>query len=306
MVGTGVTDVRPGDRVIITTGAPCGHCDYCRRGRMQFCTGTRPMARFGEMNDGTYRLSRGDQTVYSFVGVGSLGEYTVIPRAKAVRVEQDPPFESLCIISCGVTTGLGAVFNCAHVTPGSSVLVFGCGGVGLSIIQGAKISGAAKIIAVDTNPMKLDLAANFGASHGISGQEDPKELEADVRKIAPLGVEFAFDAVGTRPQRLQELMAMTELGGLTVAVGVLGFTEAVPILGGDLLFCGRRLAGVRGGNGYPGIDIPRILDLYQTGRLKLDELVGSGYDVDDMSAAFDAAARAEHGRTVVRMTPSLL
>jgi S-(hydroxymethyl)glutathione dehydrogenase/alcohol dehydrogenase len=305
-VGPGVTDLRRGERVIVTMGAPCGQCHYCRRGRMQFCTGTPPMARFGEMSDGTYRLSQDEQTVYSFVGVGSLGEYTVVPRAKVVTVQQDAPFESLCIISCGVTTGLGAVFNCAHVTPGSSVLVFGCGGVGLSMIQAARISGAAKIIAVDTNPAKLDLASNFGASHCIPGHEDPKELEAEVRKIAPLGVEFAFDAVGTRAERLQELMAMTELGGLTVAVGVLGFTEAVPILGGDLLFCARRLAGVRGGNGFPGLDIPRILDLYHTGRLKLDELVGASYDLDDMSAAFDSAARAQHGRTVVRMTPSLL
>jgi S-(hydroxymethyl)glutathione dehydrogenase / alcohol dehydrogenase len=305
-VGAGVTGLGRGDRVIVTMGAPCAHCDYCRKGRMQFCIGRPPMATFGEMHDGTYRLSQGDQTVYSFVGVGSLGEYTVVPRAKVVKVEQEARFESLCIISCGVTTGLGAVFNCAHVTPGSSVLVFGCGGVGLSIVQGANISGAAKIIAVDTNPAKLDLASNFGATHCIPGPEDPRELAAEVKKIAPLGVEFAFDAVGTQPERLQQLMGLTELGGLTVAVGVLGFSEAVPVLGGDLLFCARRLAGVRGGNGYTGLDIPRILELYETGRLKLDELVGASYDIDDISAALDSAARAEHGRTVVRMAPSLL
>jgi S-(hydroxymethyl)glutathione dehydrogenase/alcohol dehydrogenase len=305
-VGPGVSDLRRGDRVIIAMGSPCGHCDYCSRGRMNFCNGNPRGATFGEMDDGTYRLSQNGETIYSFVGIGSLGEYAVVRRRKLVKCELDAPFESLCLISCGVTTGLGAVFNCAEVTPGSSVLVFGCGGVGLSVIQGARIAGAAKIIAVDTNPAKLDLAANFGASHGVLSPEDPKALAAEVRKIAPYGVDFAFDAVGTRPERLQELMAATDLGGLTVAVGVLPWTAEAPILAGDLLFGARRLTGVRGGNGYPGLDIPRTLDLYQTGRLQLHELVGATFELDDVMTAFDAAAKAEHGRVVVRVTPGLL
>jgi S-(hydroxymethyl)glutathione dehydrogenase / alcohol dehydrogenase len=305
-VGPGVTDLRRGDRVIIAMGAPCGHCDYCSKGRMPFCNGNPPRATYGEMDDGTYRLSKGGQPVYSFVGIGSFGEYAVVRRAKLVKFEQDAPFESLCLASCGVTTGLGAVFNCAEVTPGSSVLVFGCGGVGLSIIQGARIAGAARIIAVDTQPAKLDLAANFGASHCILAPEDAKALEAEVRKIAPRGVDFAFDAVGTRPERIPELMALTDMGGLTVAVGALGWTEKVPVLSMDLILGARRLTGVRGGNGFPGLDIPRILDLYHTGRLKLDELVGATYALEEIGAAFDAAAKAEHGRVVVRMAPSLL
>ncbi|CAN7380430.1 alcohol dehydrogenase catalytic domain-containing protein [Phenylobacterium sp. LjRoot225] len=305
-VGPGVTDLRRGDRVIITMGAPCGHCDYCSRGRMPFCNGNPPKATYGEMDDGTYRLSKGGQPVYSFVGIGSLGEYAVVRRRKLVKVELDAPFESLCLTSCGVTTGLGAVFNCAEVTPGASVLVFGCGGVGLCIIQGAKIAGAAKIIAVDNNPAKLDLAANFGASHCILSPQDPKELEAEIRKIAPRGVDYAFDAVGARPERLPSLMAMTDLGGLTVAVGVLGFADKVSVSAADLLYGARRLTGVRGGNGFPGLDIPRILDLYQTGRLKLDELIGATYELDDIAAAFDDAEKANHGRVVVRVTPSLL
>jgi S-(hydroxymethyl)glutathione dehydrogenase/alcohol dehydrogenase len=212
----------------------------------------------------------------------------------------------MCLISCGVTTGLGAVFNAAQVTPGSSVLVFGCGGIGLSIIQGARIAGAAKIIAVDNNPGKLDLASNFGASHCILSPADSAELIAETKKIVPRGVNFAFDAVGTKSERLLDLMALTDLGGLTVAVGLLPWTEKVPVLASDLLFGARRLTGVRGGNGAPGLDIPRILNLYQTKRLKLDELVGASYELDDIGAAFDAAAKAEHARTVVRVTPSLL
>lgn len=305
-VGPGVTDLRRGDRVIISMGSPCGSCEYCGRGRMQFCIGNPPRATFGEMDDGTYRLSQNGRPVFSFVGIGSLGEYAVVRRRKVVKFEQDAPFESLCLVSCGVTTGLGAVFNAADVTPGSSVLVFGCGGVGLSIIQGARIAGAAKIIAVDNNSAKLDLASNFGASHCILSPEDPKQLGAEVRKIAPRGVDFVFDAVGARPERLQQLMGLTDLGGLTLAVGVLSPTDTVPVSGADLLYGARRIAGVRGGNGYPGLDIPRILDLYQNGRLKLDELVGARYQLDDIEAAFADAERAEHGRVVVQITPSLL
>jgi S-(hydroxymethyl)glutathione dehydrogenase/alcohol dehydrogenase len=244
--------------------------------------------------------------VHSFVGVGSLGELAVVRRSKLVKFEIDAPFETMCLIPCGITTGLGAVFNASDVKPGSSVLVFGCGGVGLSMVQGARIAGADRVIAVDKNTRKLDLAANFGASHCIVAPDDPKELEAEVRKIVPRGVDFAFDAVGTRLERLKELMALTDMGGTTLAVGVLPMTEDVPIRASDLLLSGRRLVGVRGGNGFAGRDIPRILRLYETGRLKLDELVGASYEMTDIAQAFDAAERAEHGRVVVRVTPSLL
>lgn len=305
-VGPGVTDLKRGDHVVISMGAPCGHCEYCGEGRMHFCNGNPPKASYGQMDDGTYRLSKDGQPVFSFVGIGSLGEYAVLRRRKVYKIEQDAPFESMCLISCGVTTGLGAVFNAAQVTPGSSVLVFGCGGIGLSIIQGARIAGAAKIIAVDNNPGKLDLASNFGASHCILSPADAAELVAETKKIVPRGVNFAFDAVGTKSERLLDLMALTDLGGLTVAVGLLPWAEKVPVLASDLLFGARRLTGVRGGNGAPGLDIPRILNLYQTKRLKLDELVGASYELDDIGAAFDAAAKAETARTVVRVTPSLL
>lgn len=305
-VGPGVTDLVRGDRVIIAMGAPCGHCDYCGEGRMQFCNGNPPGATFGQMEDGGYRLSQNGIPVRSFVGVGSLGELAVVRRSKLVKFTSDAPFETMCLIPCGVTTGLGAVFNASEVGPGSSVVVFGCGGVGLSMVQGARIAGAAKIIAVDTNPAKLDLAANFGASHCILSPEDPGALRAEVLKIVPRGVEVAFDAVGTRLERLKELMSLTDLGGATMAVGVLPMADDVPVSARDLLLGGRRLIGVRGGNGFAGLDIPRILKLYETGRLKLDELVGASYEMEDVSAAFDAAAKAEHGRVVVRVTPSLL
>ena len=307
VVGPGLTDLKRGDHVVINMGGPCGHCEYCGEGRPVFCNGNPRMSTYGQMDDGTYRLSKKGKVIYSFVGIGSFGEFAVVNRRKLTKYDFDAPFESMCLISCGVTTGLGAVFNAAHVNPGASVLVFGCGGVGLSVIQGARIAGAGKIIAVDSNAAKLDLAINFGASHGVLSPEDPKQLAAEIKKIAPRGVNFAFDAVGMQPERIQHLMATTDLGGTTVAVGTLNWTDVVPVMGADLLLGARRLIGVRGGNGSPGLDTPRILDLYRTGRLKLDELVGATYDLDDFSKAFDVAARAEqHGRVVLRVTPSLL
>lgn len=305
-VGPGVTDLNRGDRVIIAMGAPCGHCDYCGEGRMQFCNGNPPKSTFGEMADGTYRLSQGDTPVRSFVGIGSLGEYAVVKRRKVVKFEIDAAFETMCLISCGVTTGLGAALNAGEIRPGNNVLVFGCGGVGLSIIQGARIAGAAQIIAVDNNTKKLDMAANLGATDCIMSPEDPADLVAEVRKIVPRGVEVAFDAVGMRTDRLQHLMAATDMGGITLAVGVLPMTETVPVLGRDLLLGARRLAGVRGGNGFPSLDIPRILKLYEAGQLKLDEMVGPKFEFEEIGPAFESAARADFARTVVRVAPSLL
>jgi S-(hydroxymethyl)glutathione dehydrogenase/alcohol dehydrogenase len=305
-VGAGVTDLRDGDRVIITMGQPCGRCAYCHEGRMQFCSGNPIRSTIGEMDDGTFRLSKGKETIHSFVGIGSLGEYAVVSRRKLVKLDMDAPFESMCLISCGVVTGVGAVFNASDVKPGSSVLIFGCGGVGLCVVQAARIAGAAKIIAVDINPGKLDLAANLGASHCIVSPDDPLDLAAEVRKILPRGVDCAFDAVGTRKERLMDLMGMTDFGGLTVAIGILPWNETVPVLARDLLMGRRRLTGTAGGNGFPGQDVPRILQLYETGRLKLDELVGDSFELDEIDAAFASAARADYGRTVVRVTPSLL
>jgi S-(hydroxymethyl)glutathione dehydrogenase/alcohol dehydrogenase len=285
--GPGVQDLRRGDPVVVAMSGPCGHCGYCGSGRLQYCDGQGPGGIYGEMADGSTRLSQGGKAVYPFVGIGSLGEYAVVRRERLVKVEPGVPFEQLCITACGVVTGLGAVFNVARVTPGASVLVVGCGGVGLNVIQAARIAGAGRIIAVDRNPRKLDLAADFGASHCLTVGDDPQELEAAVRQIAPKGVDFAFDVVGSAPL-IRQLMGLTDMGGLTVAVGVLPWASdvAVPAM--------------------PMRDIPRILDLYRTRRLKLDELVGAAYELDDIAAAFAEAEKADHARTVVRVTPSLL
>jgi S-(hydroxymethyl)glutathione dehydrogenase/alcohol dehydrogenase len=305
-VGPGVTDLAKGDSVIISMSGPCGRCGYCGSGRLQYCDAAPPESLLGVMADGTMRISQGGRPVYPFVGLGTFAEYVVIPRAKAAKVEGEAPFESLCLAACGVQTGLGAVFNVAKVTPGSSVLVIGCGGVGLSIVQGARIAGAGRVIAVDTNPLKLDLASDFGASHCVLSPEGPEALEAEVRKIIPKGVDFAFDAVGGSPERVSQLMALTDMGGLTVLVGVMPWTQMIGGPAGLMMLGERRITGVRGGSAMPQRDLGRIVDLYRNGRLKLDEMIGRTYALDDIETAFVDAERADAARTVLRISPALL
>ena len=305
-VGPDVDDLAKGDTVIISLTGPCGRCGYCGTGRLQYCDGARSDSLFGVMADGTMRLSQDGRPVYPFVGLGTFAEYVVIPRAKAAKVDGEAPFESLCLAACGVQTGLGAVFNVAKVTPGSSVLVIGCGGVGLSIIQGARIAGAGRVIAVDTNPRKLDLASDFGASHCVLSPDGPEALEAEVRKIVPKGVDFAFDAVGGVPERISQLMALTDMGGLTVMVGVMPWTQLIGGAAGLMMLGERKITGVRGGSAMPQRDLVRIVDLYRNGRLKLDEMVGRTYALEEIETAFEDAERADAARTVLRIAPALL
>jgi S-(hydroxymethyl)glutathione dehydrogenase/alcohol dehydrogenase len=305
-VGPGVDDLARGDSVIISLTGPCGRCGYCGTGRLQYCDGAPPGGLFGVMADGTMRLSQDGSPVYPFVGLGTFAEYVVIPRARLAKVDGEAPFESLCLAACGVQTGLGAVFNVAKVTPGSSVLVIGCGGVGLSVVQGARIAGAGRVIAVDTNPRKLDLASDFGASHCLLSPPDAETLDAEIRRIAPKGVDFAFDAVGGSPERISQLIALTDMGGLTVTVGGMPRTQVIGGAVGLIVQGERRLTGVRAGSAMPQRDLVRIVDLYRNGRLKLDEMVGRTYELADIEAAFAEAERADVARTVLRITPALL
>jgi len=303
--GPGVTGLARGDHVVIAMFGPCGRCDYCGTGQLEYCDGPSRRSMYGEMPDGSTRLSQDGAPIYPYVGVGSFGEYAVVRAEMVVKVKPDLPLDKLCIAACGVTTGLGAVFNVAQVTPGSSVLVVGCGGVGLNVVQGARIAGAAKIIAVDTNPAKLDLAADFGASHCLKATEDPAELDAAVRQIAPKGVNYAFDVVGS-PALIRQLLGLTAMGGTTVAVGVVPWATEIGGPAGLFLFGERKLTGVMGGSNRPVREIGRIVDLYEQGRLKLDELVGRTQTLDEIGAAIEGAVGGDWARTVIRIDERLL
>jgi S-(hydroxymethyl)glutathione dehydrogenase/alcohol dehydrogenase len=299
--GDGVTAVAAGDHVVLALYGPCGACHWCRTGDIVLCDGTaRVSAIRGRMADGSTRLrygSDGGDALYPMVGVGSLAELAVLRADQVVKVDPTIPLDLICLAGCGVTTGLGSVFNVADVRPGESVAVIGCGGVGLNVVQGARIAGATTIVAVDTNPRKLDLARKLGATHAV----DPGAhgIVDAVHRVVPNGVDAAFEVVGV-PQLVADAFRATRPGGRCVMVGIPPAGEAIPI-DGRALFGERRLLGTTGGSNVPVRDIPRIAQLYQDGRLDLGTLVSARRPLRDFAEAIAETERGDVARSVVVM-----
>lgn len=295
-VGPDVHTLVAGDHVVLALYGPCGECAKCRGGNPVRCDGpARVEAIFGRMADGSTRLRQGDDAVHPMIGVGSLAEFAVVREAQAVKIDPSIPLDVACLAGCGVTTGLGAVLNIAQVPAGASVAVVGCGGVGLNVIQGARLSGATTIIAIDANAAKLPLAEELGATHTVdAGQTDMADA---VGKIAPGGVDVAFEVVGD-PALVTAAFELTRPGGTCVMVGSPppGSTIAVD---GRSLFSERRLVGCTGGSNVPARDIPRIMSLYQSGLLDLDRLVSQRLTIDEFQTAFDAMEAGTVARSVV-------
>lgn len=297
-VGPGVTSVVPGDHVVIALYGPCGRCQQCRTGRPTRCDGPARQSTFGLMADGTTRLRLGGEPIRPFVGAGTMAEYSVVAEPMVVRIPSDVPLAAAALTGCGVTTGVGAVFNVARVEPGDTVAVVGCGGVGLNVVQAARVAGAARIVAIDTVPSKLDLAADFGATDcvcsGPGGTEDPVRA---VLELVPGGVDVAFEVVGS-PTLVRQAFAMTAPGGTAVMVG--GPPPGADVsVDGRMLFADRRLLGCIGGQNVPARDIPRIIALYRQGRLKLDELITRRFPLEEVNEAFAALGAGEVARSVL-------
>jgi S-(hydroxymethyl)glutathione dehydrogenase / alcohol dehydrogenase len=295
-IGPGVDDVAPGDHVVLALYGPCGTCVHCRAGRPVHCDGpARTRAILGCMADGDTRLRQAGSPVHPMIGVGSLAEMAVVRAAQVVRIDPEIPLDVACLAGCGVTTGLGAVLNTAGVEPGTSVAVVGCGGVGLNVVQGARLAGAHPIIAIDAQAAKLELAAALGASHVVDASRDA--MGDVVARVVPGGVDYAFEVVGD-PALVAATFALTRPGGTCVMVGSPPPGASIR-LDGRLLFAERRLLGTTGGSNIPGRDIPRIMSLYQSGRLRLDELVSARYPLDDFADAFAALDAPTTARSVV-------
>jgi S-(hydroxymethyl)glutathione dehydrogenase/alcohol dehydrogenase len=295
-VGSDVEELAPGDHVVLALYGPCGECARCRAGQPVHCDGTaRTEAIFGRMPDGSTRLHQGGVAVHPMVGVGSLAEFAVLRAAQTVKIDPAIPLDIACLAGCGVTTGIGAVLNIAQVPPGASVAVVGCGGVGLNVVQAARLSGANPIIAIDTNPAKLDLASDFGATHVIDTSAEP--MTEAVNAIMPGGVDFSFEVVGD-PALVTAAFELVRPGGTCVMVGSPPPGSRIEI-DGRSLFSERRLVGCTGGSNVPRRDIPRIMSLYQAGDIKLDELVSQRVTLDEFAHAFDALERGEVARSVV-------
>jgi len=295
-VGAGVTDVVPGDHVVLALYGPCGRCRFCRSGRFPLCEGAARVAAItGLMEDGTTRVRAADGApLRPFVGLGTMAGYALVRESQLVKVDPAIPLELICLAGCGVTTGLGAVFNIARVAPGDSVAVVGCGGVGLNVVQGARIAGATTIVALDTNPHKLELATRLGATHTADPAGGIREA---VEAVVPGGVDVAFEVVGS-PALVAEVFTATRPGGTTVMVGSPPNGTTVPI-DSRALFAERKLFGCTGGSNIPARDIPRIAALYREGTLDLETLVTRRRPLGEFADAVAEAERGEVARTVL-------
>ncbi|MFZ1057769.1 MAG: alcohol dehydrogenase [Candidatus Rokubacteria bacterium RIFCSPLOWO2_02_FULL_68_19] len=296
-VGPGVTSVKPGDHVIPLWRLSCGTCEYCSDGRPALCPEGTQIRMTGRLLDGSTRFTLDGQEIKHFAGVSSFAEYSVIPARAVLKIPEDFPLDRAALLGCAVITGVGAVFNCARVRPGSSVAVFGAGGIGLNVIQGAAIAGAEKIIAVDILPNKLEFARQFGATHTINGST--ANAVEQIRALTDgKGVEYAFEAIGL-PATMRQAYDSLRKRGMAVVVGVTPMTAEVSVPVMSLVYEERILTGSVYGSSRPSIDIPKLIALYRTGKLKLDELLTRRYPFAQINEAYDALERGEVARSVV-------
>ena len=296
-VGPGVTSVKPGDHVIPLWRLSCGTCEYCSNGRPALCPEGTQIRMTGRLLDGTTRFTLDGQEIKHFAGVSSFAEYSVIPARAVLKIPEDFPLDRAALLGCAVITGVGAVFNCARVRPGSSVAVFGAGGIGLNIIQGAAIAGAEKIIAVDILPNKLEFARQFGATHTINGST--ANAVEQIRALTDgKGVEYAFEAIGL-PATMRQAYDSLRKRGMAVVVGVTPMTAEVSVPVMSLVYEERILTGSVYGSSRPSIDIPKLIALYRSGKLKLDELLTRRYPFAQINEAYDALERGEVARSIV-------
>lgn len=292
-VGSMVHYVQPGDHVITCLSAFCGHCEQCTNGHLSLCLnkGTELVRGPNEAP----RLSRRGETVHQFLHLSSYAEYMLIHEQALVKIRPDMPLDRAALIGCAVTTGLGAVFRTARVEPGSTVAVIGAGGIGLSAIQGARIAGANKIIAVDMVPAKLELAQSLGATHVVNASSD--DPITAVRDISEGGVHNSFEAVGLKATAEQAFSMLRPAGQATV-IGMIPVGTKVEVHGVDLL-SEKKLAGSNMGSNQFRTDMPRFIDMYLDGRLKLDEMVSKHIELDDINAGFEEMKTGSVARSVI-------
>ncbi len=289
-VGEDVIELKPGDHVIGCLSIFCGRCEYCLSGRPVLCTRQGLEREAGQPP----RLSRNGQPIHQFLRLSAFAEYMLVHENTLVKIREDMPLDRAALIGCAVTTGLGAVFNTAKVPPGSSVAVIGCGGVGLNSVQGAQIAGAGRIIAIDTMPWKLDLARQFGATDLIDATAgDPV---AQVMELTG-GVEYSFEAIGLKTTAEQSF-AMLRKGGTATIIGMIPEGQMIELPGSEFLD-EKKIQGSNMGSNRFRVDMPRYVDLYLSGRLKLDELVSARISLDQINDGFDAMRRGEVARSVI-------
>jgi len=296
-VGAGVTSVKPGDHVIPLYTPECRQCKSCLSGKTNLCTAIRATQGKGLMPDGTSRLSYKGQTIYHYMGCSTFSNFTVLPEIAVAKIRKDAPFDKACYIGCGVTTGVGAVTNTAKVQVGDNVVVFGLGGIGLNVLQGAKMAGADKIIGVDLNPSKREWGEKFGMTHFVNPKETA-DVVAHLVELTDGGADYSFDCTGNTEVMRQALECCHRGWGTSVIIGVAEAGKEIATRPFQLV-TGRNWRGTAFGGAKGRTDVPKIVDWYMQGKIQIDPMITHVMPLDKINDAFDLMHAGESIRSVV-------
>src|SRR6202050_5649857 len=297
-VGPGVTSVKKGDHVIPLYTPECRQCKSCLSRKNNLCTAIRAPQGKGVMPDGTSRFSIGKDKIYHYMGCSTFSNFTVLPEIAVAKIREDAPFEKVCYIGCGVTTGIGAVINTAKVEPGANVVVFGLGGIGLNVIQGARLAGANKIVGVDLNPGRKALAEQFGMTHFVNPKEVEGDLVAHLVNVTDGGADYSFECVGNVSLMRQALECCHRGWGVSVIIGVAGAGQEIKTAPFQLV-TGRVWKGTAFGGARGRTDVPKIVDWYMDKKISIDPLITHKLPLARINESFDLMHAGTSIRTVV-------
>jgi len=296
-VGPGVRHVRKGDHVIPLYTPECRECEYCLNPKTNLCQAIRSTQGRGVMPDGSSRFSLDGRPLLHYMGCSTFSNYTVLPEIAVAKIRADAPFDKVCYIGCGVTTGIGAVVFTAKVEPGSTVAVFGLGGIGLNVVQGARLVGADRIIGIDTNPAKAPLAERFGMTDFINAAESP-DVVAEVIAMTNGGVDYSFECIGNVRVMRQALECCHKGWGTSVIIGVAGAGQEIATRPFQLV-TGRNWRGSAFGGARGRTDVPKIVSWYMEGKINIDDLITHTMPLEEINTAFDLMHAGKSIRSVV-------
>ena len=297
-VGPGVTSLRKGDHVIPLYTPECRQCKSCLSRKTNLCTAIRATQGKGVMPDGTSRFSIGGKKIHHYMGCSTFANYTVLPEIALAKIRPDAPFDKVCYIGCGVTTGIGAVINTAKVEPGANVVVFGLGGIGLNVVQGARLAGADMIVGVDLDNARKPLAEKFGLTHFVNPKEVGGDLVAHLVELTGGGADYSFECIGNVEVMRQALECCHRGWGTSVIVGVAGAGQEIKTRPFQLV-TGRNWKGTAFGGARGRTDVPKIVDWYMDGKINIDDLITHVMPLEDINKAFDLMHSGESIRSVV-------
>jgi S-(hydroxymethyl)glutathione dehydrogenase / alcohol dehydrogenase len=295
-VGSGVTTLKKGDHVIPLYTPECRQCKSCLSRKTNLCTAIRATQGKGVMPDGSSRFSINKKTIFHYMGCSTFSNFTVLPEIALAKIREDAPFDKVCYIGCGVTTGIGAVLNTAKVEPGANVAVFGLGGIGLNVVQGARLAGADMIVGVDINPAREALARKFGMTHFVNPQG--KDVVSEIIEKTKGGADYSFECVGNVELMRQALECCHRGWGVSVIIGVAGAGQEIKTRPFQLV-TGRVWKGTAFGGARGRTDVPRIVDWYMEGKINIDDLITHKLALEDINRAFDLMHSGESIRSVV-------